>query len=181
VLLGLVAIFVAGGFSAAALRRMLAPPQASQTVAAYRDWRLTCVPARPPAPACALTQDIVLNRSGQTIVRLAMGSDRTRGQLVVTVPHDVLLPAGLGFAIGGNKALAARYATCDQIGCMALIPIDASVRDAITQNDAGQIVFVGLDNKPVTVAYSLRGFVEGRSAFESKLAEQNSWWGFLVR
>ena len=179
-LLVCVGIFIGGGLAVVGLQWLLAPPEASQYVTLYKDWRLTCLPAGKARFTCGLTQDIV-TKSGQTIVRLAMGSGRTEGRIVVTVPHQVLLQPGLGLSIGKAKVLAARYDTCDRVGCMGSIPIDSTLQEAINDNDEGQVVFVGLDNKPILLRYSLRGFGAGRAALNKANAKQNLWWGFLVR
>lgn len=181
------ALLVAGSALAGAaivllLGWALAPGTPNQTITTYQDWKLTCPSIVGGAPTCNMTQDIVQAQTGRVVVRLAYGQAAAAGNFVVVVPLDVLLPAGLGLGVGENGAAPVQvpYQTCDQQGCMAFVPMTPELTAALASNEGGRIIFAGLDEKALTVNFSLKGYNDALDALNAENGRRTSWWGFLV-
>ena len=180
------ALMVVGAFLAGAglillLQTIMAARTPTQTVTVYQDWRVICPGVVGGEPTCTMTQDLVQAETGRTVVRLAMGQGVAAGQFVAVVPLDVLIPAGLGIAVGENTPpLQVAYETCDQQGCMAFVPLDDGLRTAFAGNAAGRVIFAGLDAKPISLNFSLNGFTDASNVLARENARRAAWWSFLV-
>ncbi len=150
------------------------------TTKVYGDWKLSCPPRNAAGAGCALTQDIIQGGAGVTLVHLQLVRRGDAQQLLIVVPHGVLLKPGLGLVIGNAPLRALQYQTCDGVGCIAILPLDQTTLDALQIADAGRIVVVWRDGKDVAFPYSLRGFAEGASAFGWEAYKRNSWLGRVL-
>ncbi len=151
------------------------------TATTYGDWKLSC-PSRNAASAeCALTQDIMQSGTGMTLVHMQLvGGSSSGNQLLIVVPHGVLLQPGLGLVIGRNPLQVLRYKTCDSVGCLAYLPLDSATLDALREDDSGRIVVVWRDGKELAYPCSFRGLTKGVSAYGWASFKRSSLLGRLL-
>lgn len=167
-------LFLLGAASALGLRAWLSPsPAAVTTIQREGDWRLVCTPEA--AVRCSLQQDIAAAAGGAPVVRLTVTGAKAP-ELIVVVPHGVLLPPGLGIVAGKAPMRIRPYQACDSTGCIVRAPFDeAMAKDFAAAQDA-QIVLAGRDGKPVGVRFSLKGFSMGLSDMRHAEASRLYWW-----
>lgn len=163
VILMLAAGFVAGWIG----RGMQAADSNVPTIALYDGWRLSCPPAVRTDLPCAISNDLVDARNRRQIAQLTIVPAKTGTVLVVTAPYDVLLPAGLGLVLGSDKPRAYPYQFCNFAGCVAQIPFDDNLRNAMLNNSQGKLLFGSLNKKVVAVVFSLKGFADAEKALEA--------------
>jgi invasion protein IalB len=140
-----------------------------QTMSVIKDWRITCPPRADRRAACALQQEIVQKGTSNVLVQLNVGKTGDKDTLAIVTPLGVLVPPGLRFIVGDGQPRTAPYKTCLQAGCIATLPLDASLAAAMTHNKAGRIVVVNGASQAVPLNYSLAGFAE---AYETRAADE---------
>ena len=170
-----VLLMVLGGAIALGAERLLGGGSANETrVSTFTDWRVVCPPYSATTPNCALTLD-VMRDTGGVLLTLSMLDPAMGSPLSITVPHGVLLDAGLGFNIGAEPVRVRPYETCTNQGCIALVTVDADTLKSLSGNMNGQIVVALPGNpQPVTVPFSLRGFPEGYAQLQRVKSQRAS-------
>lgn len=151
-------------------------PDRVATVSIYDDWRLTCPKANDPGGTCALAQDVVDEKSHSEIAHLEIGRAPDGMKMIVTMPYDVLLQPGLGLSIDSGAPILRPYETCNTVGCIAAIPIDDKLMSSLRQAKQARILFAALNNKPIGMPFSLKGFDRGETAFNNAEHASHSWW-----
>ena len=130
------------------------PPGHREEVAPERflDWQMDC-----PDDACAISTR-VLGADGSAVLRLALA--RTPGRdLVIATRLPLLLPDGLGLAIGGSFERQLPWRSCSRGGvCEARLPLDTETLAALRRERGGTATFTLLEDQPVRVGFSLMGF-----------------------
>jgi invasion protein IalB len=150
------------------------------TATTYGDWKLSC-PSRNAASAeCTLTQDIMQSGTGMTLVHMQLVGGSSGNQLLIVVPHGVLLQPGLGLVIGRNPMRVLKYKTCDSVGCLTYLPLDSAALDALREDDSGRIVVVWRDGKELAYPCSFRGLTKGIGAYGWASFKRSSWLGILL-
>jgi invasion protein IalB len=99
----------------------------------------------------------------------------------VTVPHGVMLEAGLGFSIANEPMRVRPYEACNANGCFAFVTLDADTMKSLASNMGGQVVVVPGNGSPVTIPFSLKGFAEGYAELQRDKARRDSFFSFLSR
>src|SRR6185437_14510377 len=100
-----------------------AQPAPQQTTATYEDWTLRCVvqPGPPSQKVCEIVQSTHVQGQAAVLTQIAIGGQKKAPlKVVVQVPIDVWLPAGIKL-IGGGKdpGLAAAFKRCVPQACFA--------------------------------------------------------------
>lgn len=147
------------------------------TARIYGDWRLNCPPTGAKVTACTLTQDIVQNGSGTTLVHMEIAQPENGRRIAIVVPHGVLLQPGLGLAIGTAPLKVLRYQTCDQVGCVVIEQLDDATLDALRNGESGRIVVVSRDGQELAFPFSLKGFAGGMRMVGWESFKRGSWLG----
>ena len=147
------------------------------TARVYGDWRLNCPPATAKPSPCTLTQDIMQNGTGTTLVHIELAQSEGEKRLAVVVPHGVLIPPGLGLGIGSAQIQVLKYQTCDQVGCFVVQPLNDATLDALREADSGRIVVVSRDGQEVAFPYSLKGFSTGMRMLAWESFRRGTWVG----
>lgn len=160
----LLAVGFVGGWI---VRGMQATNSDVPTVALYDGWRLSCPPASRTDLPCAISNSLIDTKNQRQIAQLTIVPAKTGTVLVVTAPYDVLLPAGMGLVLGKDKPRAYPYQICNLAGCVAQIPFDDRLRNAMLNNDQGKLLFASLNKKIVAVVFSLKGFADAEKALEA--------------
>ena len=144
-------------------------------IAAYGDWRVIC-PARSRADqACVASQDILDAKTGSATMRVTISADKTAPTIDLLVPHNVLLPKGIGLKAGDGELKTFPFRTCTDAGCLATIKPDAQLYTAVMKSKATFVSFIDLGGRPVTRQLSDKGFADAVSAMQSGEAKRHSW------
>ena len=149
------------------------------TISLYDGWRLACPPDSQTDKPCAISNDLVDSKTQSRVAVLTVLRSKTGTVLVVTAPFNVLLPEGLGLALGNDKPRAYAFQTCNPAGCIAEIKMDDALRDAMRNATQGKLLFGSLDRKTVTVEFSLQGFDRADKAFEAH-QHRHSFLGMAI-
>ncbi|HEY5337258.1 MAG TPA: invasion associated locus B family protein, partial [Rhizomicrobium sp.] len=151
-------IFAAGILAGWFARGGTGTPSDVATISFYNDWRLTCPAVDQKKHTCAISQDLVDSKSREQVANLTASLAPAGPVMVVTVPYNVLLEAGMALGFGSDKPKVYPYATCNMAGCVAQIPIDAAMRNSLRDAPQGKLLFEGLNKRVVQVSFSLNGF-----------------------
>ena len=143
-------------------------PSNVMTTTFFDDWRVICPALRQPDPSCQLRQDLLNAQSRAEVAHLVIASGAGGAVLTATLPYDVLIQPGLGLSLDGGKVQAYPFQTCDSTGCVARIPADEGLRNALRAAKQGRLLFAGLDKKVIALPFSLRGFSEAEAAFAAR-------------
>jgi invasion protein IalB len=177
-----VLLLVAGGVITLLGQRLLGGGAANEMrVSTFTDWRLVCPALTPATPNCALTTD-VMRDTGGILLTLSMTDPTPGSTLSLTVPHGVMLEPGLAFTVGNEPVRVRPYETCTNVGCIALVTVDADTLKALRSNMSGQVNVAAPNNPmPLSIPFSLKGFAEGYGALEREHARRTGFFKFLSR
>lgn len=150
-----------------------------ETVAGYQDWRVACPPASTKAQNCEMQEEVV-DKSGASVVRVAITSDKDKPTLGLTLPLGVALPPGAGLVLGTDKPYLMAYRTCNTVGCIAVLPLDDKMLTAIGAAKDGKVLVAGLDGKVVAIPLSFKGYADATRAYHGAEARRASWLWRLV-
>lgn len=170
-------LFVIGWFAAVLTNHMGTANRDEVTITAFKDWRVICPPAKQKDTKCVLNMDVA-REGGDTLLRFSLTDAEPNPNLMMTVPHGVLLDQGVGLSITGLDMKVRPYETCDAIGCLANLQVDEQTLNAMKSNQKAQIVVVPGNGKPVAVPFSLNGFGDGYAELQSANSSR-SFWSFL--
>jgi invasion protein IalB len=170
-------LLIAGGVIALVGERLLSSPVPGNEVrvTTYDDWRLVCSNQQ---GGCTLNHD-VLRDTGGTLVSIVLDSPATGSTLAITVPHGVLLEAGLGFSIANEPMRVRPFEACNAAGCFAFVTVDADTLKSLQTNMEGQVVVAPGNGSPVTIPFSLKGFAAGYAELQRQKSQSGSFFSFL--
>jgi invasion protein IalB len=149
---------------------------ATQTITAYQDWRTACPAANQKNAPCEMIEDILDPKSKGTVARIAITRDGKKQMIGFTLPFGVALEAGIGLRIGKDPVKVYQYRTCNQIGCIVATEFDDKLAAQLKATPEVQLMFAGLDGKPVAVPVSLKGYNEAHRAYASAESKRASWF-----
>jgi len=181
---GVVLLLIAGGIITLAGERLLgggqAPNETRITQFQDQDWRVTCQSANTATQNCALTEQVPGNAG--VILTLSITDTKPESSLSLMVPHGVMLQPGLGFTIGNEPTRVRPYETCTNVGCFALVTVDADTLKSLKSNMGGVVAVVAPNNpQPVSIPFSLKGFSDGYNELQRALARRTGFLGFFAR
>ena len=125
----------------------------------FDDWQLRCEQAKGQAKQCVMTQQALIQNSGQRLMQVNIAKSAEDKTLMTAVlPLGFYLPAGAKLSIGDKAAQDMVVAFCNQGGCYANVTLtSALIRDI---GSAEQVV-VNIQLQPeqeVGVPISVTGF-----------------------
>jgi len=170
-------LIAVGSFATIVMQHLNRAGREEVTITAFNDWRVICPPAKQKNTGCVLNMDVA-REGGETLLRFSLTDADPNPNLMMTVPHGVLLDQGVGLSVTGVDMKVRPYETCDAIGCIANLAIDEQTLNAMKSNQKAQIVVVPGNGKPVAVPFSLNGFTDGYAELKSANASR-SFWSFL--
>jgi invasion protein IalB len=181
---GGVLLLIAGGIITLAGERVLggsqAPNETRITQFQDQDWRVTCQSVSSSTPNCALAEQVTGN-SG-VILTLSMTDTKPESSLSLMVPHGVMLEPGLGFTIGSEPMRVRPYETCTNVGCFALVTVDADTLKSLKSNMGGVVALAAPNApQPVSIPFSLKGFSDAYSELQRAQARRTGLLGFFAR
>jgi invasion protein IalB len=177
-----VLLLVAGGLITLAGQRLLGGGAANEVrIMSFQDWRVICPAVTPAAPNCALTSD-VMRDTGGVLLTLSMTDPTPGSTLSLTVPHGVMLDPGIAITIGNEPMRLRPYETCTNVGCIALVTVDADTLKALQSNMGGQVSVAAPNNaQPVNIPFSLKGFAQGYSSLVQEHSRRTGLLSYLTR
>jgi invasion protein IalB len=147
-----------------------------ESVAMYQDWRTACPPADAKEQNCQMIEEVLDTRSQQPVVRIAIGTDKGKQEMIFTVPLGLALQPGMGLILGKDPVRTFGYRTCNNVGCIAVLPLDDKTVTAMNTAPDGKVLFAGLDGKPIAVPLSLKGYADAAHAYRSAEARRSNWF-----
>jgi invasion protein IalB len=120
------------------------------------DWALTCEERTKKDGKCVLQLPIA--PQGAPIAELTVLPKNKSDVMEIIVPLGLMIPPGVRVAIGSGQPIPIAFETCNQVGCVAELPIDAATGDALAHNSGGRLIVVNGAGNEVPIAFSLRGF-----------------------
>lgn len=158
-------------------RAIFAPPDVP-TLMVYDDWRVGCPGSKEKGMHCSMTQDVLEAKSHSEIAQIAINRTDKGAIMTVVLPYNVLLEPGIGLSFAANdKPEIYKFEVCDGVGCIVRIPFDDKLaRKLLTAKEAPRILFAGMDNKPVGLPFSLKGFRAAYAVYTGAEARRHSWF-----
>jgi invasion protein IalB len=158
-------------------RGLLAGPADIPTMSVYQDWRLFCPATKAKDVSCEMSQDVIDQKSGTRVARLILVREKNKNMvLAVTVPLQVLLEPGLGLKLGDDQVRVFQYKTCNEDGCISIIPVNDQIEAGFAKAQQAAIAVAQPDGKAVELPFSMKGYPEAHEAFLSNEAKRKSWW-----
>jgi len=148
----------------------------TETVTNIQDWRTACPPATSKDQNCEMIQDILDSKTHSEIASVAIARDGGKQMLGVTLPLGVALEPGVGLSFGTDPVQVIQYRTCSPRGCLAELLLDDKLQASLNAGKDGRLLFAGLDNKPVEIPLSLKGFSAAQKLYRSNEAKRGSWF-----
>jgi invasion protein IalB len=154
----------------------------TESTTVYEDWRTFCPQAKTENLSCEVMGDVVDPAAKATKARVSIVKDTKNKEnpdaelIAFMVPHNVLLEAGLGLQIGKDPVKVVPYRSCNNVGCLAVQPLDDATRSALNSNTETKISFTGAqpNDKPQTFTVSFKGFSPAFSAYNWGNRRRNS-------
>lgn len=173
--LGGVALVIGVGLGWA-VRGVATYPANLQTVATFDDWRIACPPASTKDQDCRMIEQVMDSRTNQSVLQMAMGTEKGKTVLDVSVPLGVLLTAGVGLSFDDQKEPTVfQFRTCTQTGCIGHLEVDDKVKANFGTAKEGKVLVAGMDGKVVAIPVSLKGYPQAARAYRGAEARRNSW------
>ena len=144
----------------------------------FKDWRVACPEDENAKGACALATDINDPQSGQRLAQITMGAEAGKPDvemMVINVPLTVLIQPGLGVQIGADTKTVA-YATCVPSGCVATMPVDDKLAEAMRTAQTMNLVVTAENSRSVSLPVSVQGYQDASGKMNSVEARRRSWW-----
>lgn len=127
-------------------------------------WLASCSSAGRSAPAdCSITQKLVINETGQTLVAVTVRVSAPGAQpaYMIQVPVGIYLPAGVNIRIGDKPPIEAQIQMCDASGCYVGATLD---KKTLADMKAGDTLTIGLQSiqkQALNIEVPLKGFTKG--------------------
>jgi invasion protein IalB len=138
-----------------------APASNKPEVKTIQDWAVRCFPVASPSP-CDMFQELDNQRTGQRVVSMSVAfyPALNRHALVIAVPLEVSIPAGLKLQTSTYTSPMLKYRRCDRNGCYVEMAVENGVIEALARSsgDGGKIAIAADSGKVYNLAFSLKGF-----------------------
>jgi invasion protein IalB len=136
---------------------------AMSTIGGFEGWRLSCPPRTDKTGNCVMSQALARRGSGTVVAELSVAPDKNKkDMLTIVAPLGIALLPGVKVSVGSADKTAT-YKTCLPAGCIAALPLDASLASAMSQSANVQVT-VDADGKPVPLNFSLKGYSDALAA-----------------
>ena len=134
------------------------------------NWATNCSStARNEPVACSIEQRIILRETGRQLARISIqiGSGEPRqAALLIHVPLGLSLRTGIKMQVDDGDATKLDIQTCDAAGCYAGSPVSSQLVSRLKQGNVLKIYFQNLQQKEISVSFSLVGFTMAYSRVE---------------
>jgi invasion protein IalB len=136
-------------------------PQADGTPAQQPGWIARCTSASRNAPLeCAIEQNAVLTKTGQTIVliNIRIAPDTHAPVALLQLPLGLNLPVGAKLQVDESKAIDLQIQTCENRGCYASTPIAPDLLATLRSGKQLKISFQNMAKETITIPMPLNDF-----------------------
>ena len=169
-------VLLLGFFAGYFVHKAVSAPPDTLTAMQYDDWRITCPKLSDKDIGCEMMLDVYDDKHTTLLSRLQIAKPKEGPTMLVTVPFNTLLDAGMGLQFGSDKPSLYKFEYCDELGCVVRVKFDDAIASAMTSGKSSRILVAGLDNKAAGLPFSLKGFAAAYKAFLADDGKRHSWW-----
>lgn len=135
----------------------------------FDDWFYRCADMKTATgkvvSQCEVSQIAQVNEGDKSVNVLTLAIAKTasnaagKSSLLLTalVPLNVILPAGLGFSVGGSNFATIAYRNCNEAGCWAQLKLDQKMLSLFNRNPDAQAHLRLMNGQNVDLTFSLKG------------------------
>jgi invasion protein IalB len=145
---------------AAAAQPAPAPNQA-EGAPAQPGWIARCTsPSRDAPLECAIEQNAVLTKTGQTVVliNIRVAPDTRTPVALLQLPLGLNLPVGAKLQVDEGKAIDLQIQTCENRGCYASTPIAPDLLAALRSGKQLKVSFQNMAKETIAIPMPLSDF-----------------------
>ncbi|MGY3240077.1 invasion protein IalB [Bradyrhizobium sp. USDA 4472] len=147
---------------AAAAQPVAAPTQPQAEGAAPQPgWIARCTSASRDAPLeCAIEQNAVLTKTGQTIVliNIRVAPDTRTPVALLQLPLGLNIPLGAKLQVDEGKTVDLQIQTCENRGCYASTPIAPDLLASLKSGKQLKVSFQNMANETIAIPMPLNDF-----------------------
>jgi invasion protein IalB len=128
---------------------------------AQAGWIVRCASASRDAPLeCAMEQNAVLTKTGQTIVliNIRIAPDTRTPVALLQLPLGINLPIGAKLQVDEGKTVDLQIQTCENRGCYASTPIAADLLGALRSGKQLKVSFQNMAKETIAIPMPLGDF-----------------------
>jgi len=136
-------------------------PQAEGTPQQQPGWIARCTSANRDAPLeCAIEQNAVLTKTGQTIVliNIRIAPDTRTPIALLQLPLGLNLPVGAKLQVDEGKTVDLQIQTCENRGCYASTPIAPDLLAALRSGEQLKVSFQNMAKETIAIPMPLNDF-----------------------
>ena len=136
-------------------------PQADGSPAQQPGWIVRCTSASRDAPLeCAMEQNAVLTKTGQTIVliNIRIAPDTRTPVVLLQLPLGLNLPIGAKLQVDEGKTVDLQIQTCENRGCYASSPIAPDLLAALRSGKQLKVSFQNMAKETIAIPMPLGDF-----------------------
>lgn len=136
-------------------------PQADGAPAQPPGWIVRCTSVRRDAPLeCAMEQNAVLTKTGQTIVliNIRIAPDTRTPVALLQLPLGLNLPIGAKLQVDDDKTVDLQIQTCENRGCYASTPIAPDLLATLRSGKQLKVSFQNMANETIAIPMPLGDF-----------------------
>jgi len=136
-------------------------PQADGAPAQQPGWIVRCTSASRDAPLeCAMEQNAVLTKTGQTIVliNIRIAADTRTPVALLQLPLGLNLPIGAKLQVDEGKTVDLQIQTCENRGCYASSPIAPDLLAALRSGKQLKVSFQNMAKETIAIPMPLGDF-----------------------
>ncbi|WLA62008.1 invasion associated locus B family protein [Bradyrhizobium diazoefficiens] len=138
-----------------------APTQPQADGAQQAGWVVRCTSVSRDAPLeCAMEQNAVLTKTGQTIVliNIRIAPDTRAPVALLQLPLGLNLPIGAKLQVDEGKTVDLQIQTCENRGCYASTPIAADLLAALRSGKQLKVSFQNMAKETIAIPMPLGDF-----------------------
>ncbi|MBR0881598.1 invasion protein IalB [Bradyrhizobium japonicum] len=138
-----------------------APTQPQADGAQQAGWVVRCTSVSRDAPLeCAMEQNAVLTKTGQTIVliNIRIAPDTRTPVALLQLPLGLNLPVGAKLQVDEGKTFDLQIQTCENRGCYASTPIAADLLAALRSGKQLKVSFQNMAKEAIAIPMPLGDF-----------------------
>jgi invasion protein IalB len=136
-------------------------PQADGAAAQQPGWIARCTSASRDAPLeCAIEQNAVLTKTGQTIVliNIRIAPDTRTPVALLQLPLGLNLPVGAKLQVDEGKTVDLQIQTCENRGCYASTPIAPDLLASLKSGKQLKVSFQNMAKETIAIPMPLGDF-----------------------
>jgi invasion protein IalB len=136
-------------------------PQAEAAGAQQPGWIARCTsPSRDAPLECAIEQNAVLSKTGQTIVliNIRVAPDTRAPVALLQLPLGLNLPVGAKLQVDEGKTVDLQIQTCENRGCYASTPVAPDLLAALRSGKQLKVSFQNMARETIAIPMPLNDF-----------------------